>query len=71
MAVRSVWLVGKGWIHIYFTLEDRLGRLRCNKAVRLFKKLDAAHSIGLIEQCKGSALKTLLCHKAWNILGAS
>ena len=54
LSVRSGWLDSEGRVYIYFTLEDALEALGCgkDKAVRLFKELDAASGIGLIERRK-------------------
>lgn len=54
LSVRNGWLDSDGKVYIYFTLEDALDMLGCgkDKAVRLFKELDTASGIGLIERRK-------------------
>ena len=54
LSVRSGWLDDEGRVYIYFTLDDALAMLGCgkDKAVRLFKELDASGGIGLIERRK-------------------
>lgn len=54
LSVRNSWLDSDGKVYIYFTLEDALDMLGCgkDKAVRLFKELDTASGIGLIERRK-------------------
>lgn len=54
LSVRNGWLDDEGRVYIYFTLEDALAMLGCgkDKAVRLFKELDASGGIGLIERRK-------------------
>lgn len=54
LSVRNGWLDREGRVYIYFTLEDALEALGCgkDKAVRLFKELDTASGIGLIERCR-------------------
>ena len=54
LTVRNGSLHSEGRVYIYFTLEDALEMLGCgkDKAVRLFKELDAAGGIGLIERRK-------------------
>jgi len=51
LSVRNRWLDGGGRVFIYFTLDDAMVLMACgkDKAVRLFKELDA---IGLIERQK-------------------
>ena len=54
LSVRNGWLDSDGKVYIYFTLEDALDMLGCgkDKAVLLFKELDAVGGIGLIERRK-------------------
>lgn len=54
LSVRNGWLDDEGRVYIYFTLDDALAMLGCgkDKAVRLFKELDAYGGIGLIERHK-------------------
>jgi len=54
LSVRNGWLDDDGRVYIYFTMEDAMEQMNCgkDKIVKLFKTLDAATGIGLIERRK-------------------
>jgi len=54
LSVRNGWVDEGQRVYIYFTLEDAMEQMDCgkDKAVKLFKALDTATGIGLIERRK-------------------
>ncbi len=54
LSIRNDWLDDDGRVYIYFTLEDAVSLLGCgkDKALKLFKELDAPGGIGLIQRRK-------------------
>ncbi len=54
LSMRNGWVDEGQRVYIYFTLEDAMEQMNCgkDKAVKLFKALDAATGIGLIERKK-------------------
>lgn len=52
LSIKNGWSDSDGKVFIFFTLEDALALLGCgkDKAVKLFKELDAEGGIGLIER---------------------
>jgi len=54
LSMRNGWVDEGQRVYIYFTLEDAMEQMNCgkDKAVKLFKTLDAATGIGLIERKK-------------------